>query len=545
MTDRTFGLSRMRRHAAASSSTAAPQVTGVRLGDLMAAAPRDAVAATGPGERLTYAELAAEIDAYAKGLLAIGVRHGDRVAMLTPPAVDFWRLLHAATSIGAIWVGINPVYQQRDFGLLLEDAQPSVVIAVSPCFGRDYATELAPLLPAGARLVVFGMAQPGMLERRALLAAGAAVDAASLGRARARVDPEHPAVIVYTSGTTGRPKGALLSHRAMTFCALSNLAWMGGAALARAICAAPVNHVGAINNICMNVLAAGGTILFYPEVDLPALAALSEAEKPTYLVASPTAFAMMLAAPGVMASRLVNTELLVFGGAATSLATLRQIVAGGGTALAGVYGQTETCGIVTHCRPEDSLPVQAETIGRALAGMQVRVADATGRELPVGEVGEIQARGPGLMSGYFRNPQATAAAFTPDGFLRTGDLGMLRPDGTFVFTGRLKEMFKSGGYNVYPVEIEQAICEHPSVALAAVVSVPHPVFQEVGHAFVEQRQGAALTGEAVRDFLRSRIANYKIPKQVVVVQHGALPRLVIGKVDKMALQRLAAQPQID
>jgi acyl-CoA synthetase (AMP-forming)/AMP-acid ligase II len=454
----------MRLPAAASSSALAAEVTGVRLGDLIAAAPRDALAAAGPGERLTYGELAAEIDAYAKGLLALGVRHGDRVAMLTPPSVDFWRLMHATASIGAIWVGINPVYQQRDFGLLLDDAAPSVVIAVSPCFGRDYATELAPLLPADARLVVFGTAQPGGLERRDLLAAGAAVDKVLLDDARAQVDPEDPAVIVYTSGTTGRPKGALLSHRAMTFCARTNLAWMGRTALARAICAAPVNHVGAINNICMNLLAAGGTILFYPEVDLPALAALSEAEKPTYLVASPTAFAMMLAAPDVMASRLVSTELLVFGGAATSLATLRQIVVGASTALAGVYGQTETCGIVTHCLPQDPLPVQAETIGRAMAGMQVRIADATGRALPVGEVGEIQARGPGLMSGYFRNPQATAAAFTPDGFLRTGDLGLMRPDDTFIFTGRLKEMFKSGGYNVYPVEIEQAICEHPSAA---------------------------------------------------------------------------------
>ncbi len=343
-------------------------------------------------------------------------------------------------------------------------------------------------------------------------------------------------IIVYTSGTTGRPKGALLSHRAITASALANAAWMGREALARAICAAPVNHVGAINNICMNVLAAGGAVIFYPEVDIPALAALARQEKPTYLVSSPTGFAMMLAEPAGLSARLSNTNLIVFGGAMTALATLEQI-APYGARLSSVYGQSETCGIITHTDPADPLEAHAATIGKPLAGSTLRIAGPDGSEAPAGETGEIQILGPYVMSGYFNNPAATAEAFTADGYLRTGDLGLVRADGHVVFVGRLKEMFKSGGNNVYPVEIEQAICEHPAVALAAVVAVPHPTFQEVGHAFVQPRPGATVTGGELKAFLKARIANYKAPKTFAI--EAELPRLANNKLDKVTLQARA------
>ncbi len=519
----------MNDRSAPSAMLAGPR----RIHDLMAtAAPDSAPAASGGGEHLTYGELRAEIDRYARGLLALGLGRGDRVAMLTPPSVDFWRVLHAAVSIGAIWVGLNPRYQKRDFEYLLGDAQPKVVLAQSPFDGRDYIAELTPLLPHGARLVGLGETPAGVTGRADFLRAGAAIDDIALAAARGAVDPEDPAIIVYTSGTTGKPKGALLSHRAITASAIANATWMGPESLARAICAAPVNHVGAINNICMNQLAAGGAITFYPEVDIPALARLSREIRPTYLVSSPTGFAMMLGQPDGLAGRLASTRLIVFGGAMTSLSTL-ELIAPYGAGLSSVYGQTETCGIITHTRPSDPLEVHATTIGRALAGTELRIAGPDGAEAPQGEPGEIQIRAPYVMSGYFNNPAATAEAFTADGFLRTGDLGLIREDGNAMFVGRLKEMFKSGGYNVYPVEIEQAICEHPAVALAAVVAVPHETFQEVGHAFVQPNTGETVTGEEIKAFLKTRIANYKIPKSFEV--EAELPRLPNNKLDKVLL----------
>ena len=513
-----------------------PDPTGSTIYDLLCAAAAqglDRPAAKDGDRSLTFGQLLAEVDAYAKGLLALGVQRGDRVAMLTPPSLDFWVVCHATVSIGAIWLGINPRYQRRDFEHLIGDSDPRLIIAVSPFDERDYCAELAPLLPAGARMVCHGEATAGSLPMEGLLRAGETVPASELAAARAAVDPEDPAIIVYTSGTTGKPKGAMLSHRAIVSSAIVNARWMGAEALACSVCAAPVNHVGAINNICMNVLAGGGRLVFYPRVDLAALADVSRQEKPSYLVQSPTGFAMMLSLPSNASSRLGNASLIVFGGAATPQSVLERIE-NGRTRLSSVYGQTETCGIITHTGETRDLEVLSATIGKVLPGGELRIAGPNGQPLPQGETGEIQISAPYVMSGYFRNEQATNDTFTEDGFLRTGDLGLKRADGNIVFVGRLKEMFKSGGYNVYPVEIEQAICEHPAVALAAVVPVDHPTFQEVGHAFVQPRPGAHVTADELRDYLRPLIANYKIPKSFTV--ETDLPLLPIGKLDKMALR---------
>jgi acyl-CoA synthetase (AMP-forming)/AMP-acid ligase II len=510
-----------------------------RITDLLesveAQGPR-AVAAMDGERSLTYAQLRQARDRCAKALLALGVRRGDRVAMATPPCLDFWVVLHAVSSIGAIWVGINPRYQSRDFEMLLSDATPAVLIAVSPFDERDYVAELAPLLPAAVPVIAIGGATAPAMSLDDFLAKAEGVSDERLRAAQAAVDPEDPAVIVYTSGTTGRPKGAMLSHRTIALSAQVNAAWMRPEDLAGALCAAPVNHVGAINNICMPVMAGGGRIIFFPRIDVAAMAEISAREKPSYMVSSPTGFAMMLAGGGTM-KRLSTVRLIVFGGAMTALSVLEQ-VAPFGARLSSVYGQTETCGIITRTRDTDPLEVHAHTIGTVLPGAELRIAGADGQPAAPGEAGEIQVRGPYVMSGYFNNPVATAEAFTADGFLRTGDIGRVREDGNLVFVGRLKEMFKSGGYNIYPVEIEQAICEHPAVALAAVVAVDDPKFQEVGFAFVQPEIGASVTPEDLKAFLRGRIANYKAPKFFEV--HPQLPTLPNGKLDKVTLKHKAA-----
>lgn len=503
--------------------------------DAQAARLGDAPAAQDPDKRLTFVELKAEVDAFAKGLLAKGVRRGDRVAMLTAPSVDFWIVFHAVTSLGAIWLGVNPRYQRRDFEHVLEDATPALLVVMSPLEGRDYCEELS-ALSTETPMVCIGTPSSGATSIEGFLAQGAAVSDAQLSDARGRVDPEDPALIVYTSGTTGKPKGALLSHRAIVASARVNCEWMGGENLRSSVCAAPVNHVGAINNLCMPILAAGGRLIFYPRVDIPALAALSRREMPTYLVSSPTGFAMMLQSPEGLEGRLAHTRLIVFGGAVTPRPILEQIDRPG-LILSNVYGQTETCGIITRTPQGASLEVMSETIGQVLPGADLRLRSASGQPVSDGVPGEIQVKGPYIMSGYFRNPSASAEAFTEDGYLRTGDLGIRRPDGNIVFAGRLKEMFKSGGYNVYPVEVEQAICEHPAAQLAAVVPRSHPTYQEVGHAFVETAPGCTLEEDELRSFLRLRIANYKIPKSFTVT--AELPKLPNGKVDKAALKAMA------
>lgn len=506
-----------------------------RIYDLLAShaeAIPDCTAAVDGHVRLSYVELRDRVDQIARALIAAGIEPGDRVATMVPPSLQFWLTYLASVSIGATWMGLNPRYQLPEYEYLLSDAEPRLVFSVSNYEGRPYCAELQSVGSAVEHFVSFGSAVGRAAAFDDFIAAGTLVNDEVLASRRAGVDPEDTAVIVYTSGTTGRPKGAMLSHRAIMAACLCNLCWMDDG-LESTINVAPINHVGALNNVCMNVFAYGGKIVFHHRVDLPAIAEITAREKLTYLVAGPTSFAMFAAQPDQGAERLGHYRLIVFGGGATAEALLKPVHRTG-VLMYNVYGQTETCGIVTATDHGASTKIMAETFGRALPGATIRIADEHGKAVPIGTSGEIQVAGPYCMSGYFNRPEATAEAFTSDGYLRTGDIGVEQPDGNFSFVGRLKEMFKSGGYNIYPVEIELALNEHPSVKLAAVLPIEHPVFQEVGHAFIET-DDPALDADALKDFLRPLLANYKVPKAFSF--EAELPKLPNSKIDKQELKR--------
>lgn len=499
-----------------------------------------AIAAVDGDTTLSFEDLRQRVDVIAKALIASGAKAGDRVATLTPPSLDFWLTYLASTSIGCIWQGLNPVYKEREFDYLLDDAQPTVVFCRSPFDGRRYDAELQALSHYNVpSLVTLGVPSGQAENFESFLGRGESTSDSELSRHHASVKPSDIAAIVYTSGTTGQPKGAMLSHETIVRSAVVNATWMGDR-LASTVCAAPINHVGALNNVCMNTFAAGGRIIFHPRVDLAALGEMRLREQPTYMVQSPTGFMMAMNTPGFDPQQLSHTELIVCGGAATPLNILKawQPI---GCPIVSVYGQTETCGIITHTDIAAPLPDVAETIGRPLAESDARIARPDNTECNDGETGELQFRGPYVMSGYYNRPQATADAFTSDGYLRTGDIGFRRADGNLVFVGRIKEMFKSGGYNVYPLEVEQAITEHDDVLLAAVLPVVHDLYQEVGHAFVMPQPGQTVTEEALRASLKTRIANYKVPKHFTIAPE--LPLLPNGKVDKRALAKRLEQEQ--
>ena len=481
--------------------------------------------------RLNNRELAQRVDAIARSLLSCGVNPGDRVATLAPPSADFWLIFLATASIGAIWQGLNPKYQRNEYAYLLGDATPLVVFVRSPFDERFYLDELQALATHSPRFVQ--LSDAALDEANDFVAEGRAISTLELSQRRQAVQAEDPAVIVYTSGTTGHPKGAMLSQRAIVQTALSNIEWIGDG-LECAVCPAPINHVGGLNNVCMTVFAAGGRIVFVPRVDFALLAQARERELPNYIVGSPTAFAMLLAIPGFSFASFDHYSVIVFGGAVTPVSHLTELRKSGAR-LSSVYGQTETTGMFTYTAFDAPLLVTSETIGRPIRGNELRVVDAGGRAVATGGIAEIQMRGISMMSGYFNRPDATREAFTADGWLKTGDLGLVRADGEIAFAGRLKEMFKSGGYNCYPVEIELAICEHPDVAQAAVVAVPHDTFQEVGHAFLIAQPGRSLDIDKLKAFLRERIAHYKIPKTWSVLQ--AFDTLPNGKVDKRSMRQ--------
>lgn len=496
--------------------------------------------------RIDYGDLADEVDAMARAMLANGLKHGDRVAMLAPPCADFWICFLACASIGAIWVGLNPRYMARDTAYVVQHAMPRLIFAVAPIEGRHHDAELREIVGQSASVVAIGDASPGVELLETFLRAGQAVTPAQLAAARDRVSSADVAALTYTSGTTGAPKGAMLSQGAITACAAASESWMGDA-LESVVMGAPINHVGALCNLCMNVFFHGGKIVFLRRVHIPTFLDLGEQEGTTLLPLGHAVFGMLLDIPDFRLERMQTGRLLIHGGSKTTESLLSHFTLLPAR-IASVYGQTETCGIVLRTEPHSSLEVHANTLGRPVPGVEIRITDPQ-RGLPSleGEVGELQVRCNFLFSGYFANPEATAEAFTADGYLRTGDLCRQREDGNVELVDRIKLMFKSGGYNVYPSEVEQAIGEHPAVRGAVVLAMPDERWSEVGFAFVAHGTAPAPTEDELRAFLHCRIANYKVPKRFLILPQ--LPTLPTLKFDRQALaqqlERLMQTEQVN
>jgi acyl-CoA synthetase (AMP-forming)/AMP-acid ligase II len=471
--------------------------------------------------------------------LAQGVERGDRVATLATPHPDYFIVFLATASIGAIWVGLNPKYSRPELLQVLADAEPRLLITRSRIDERDYRDDLAVLrteVPSIRTLVVFdgNPPIPGTLSFGEFLRAGHDCDERRLAVARDATGGRDPCLLVYTSGSTGTPKGALLHHEGLVAASLAqNEAWPVDDT--RFLNYFPINHVGCVCDVSCPTLAAGGCIVFMEQFDPARSMELMVRERVTVWASVPSVFQMQLALPRFDQYDLSQVELVVWEGAAMPedcIRRLRQIV----PRLATNFSMTESTTAITVVTPTDDVDVLTNTVGLPFAGVEVRVVDESGVALPPGRTGELQARSRYNMLGYWRRPTETAATLDDDGWLHSGDLAEQRPDGRYRIVGRLREMYKSGGYNVYPREVEAAIESHPAVVMAAVVSRPDPVWQEVGVAYVITR--APLTPEEIFAHCRGRLANYKLPKIVSVVRE--LPLLPIGKVDKVLLRRLAA-----
>ncbi|MCX5768390.1 MAG: class I adenylate-forming enzyme family protein [Gemmatimonadetes bacterium] len=490
-------------------------------------------------DRLTYAALAARVDAVARALLAVGVKKGDRVATLAPPHPDYLITFLASASIGAIWMGLNPRYRTDELTYVVADAEPSVLFARTSFGDRQYDAEIAAMRAAApsVRQVVAldDTGAAGTESIAAFLARGSTVPDDRLATARADCGGRDACLLVYTSGSTGRPKGALLAHDSIVqFSNGQNRAWPINDQ--RFLNYFPINHVGCVVDMSVPTLAAGGCLIFMEQFTPDAALALMVRERVSAWASVPTVFQMQLELPDFASYDLSAVRLIIWEGAAMPVEVIRRlrtIV----PLMATNYGMTETTSAITIVYPTEDEDVLANSVGSAFEGVQLRLADEHGKAVADGAPGEVQTHSIYNTLGYWRRPDATAAAFTADGWFRTGDLAVQRPDGRYRIVGRIKEMYKSGGYNVYPREVEDCIQSHPDVVMAAVVGCPDPLWQEVGVAFVVGR--GALTADALEKHCREHLANYKIPKRFVLCSE--LPLLPIGKVDKVELARRAQQ----
>lgn len=486
------------------------------------------------GETLSYQQFGMQIEHHAKLLLAQGVRSGDVVALYARPGIAFALQLFACARIGAIWLGLNPKYSATELDYILNHAQPS-------CIWLE-ATSLAQADPKVQLLFqqhtnVWRIHPPQGNDSTTLhpfsdttVTTDADIELPCL----LTIDAEAPALIIYTSGTTGQPKGAVISQFALTKASLiqANLLSLTAPKVLNNL---PINHIGAVGDITTSVIANGGCIVMQSSFDPAEGFRLIAQHRITLWGQIPTMFQLALNHESFANADLSSLQCILFSGAPASedlITQLRHLCAN----VVNAYGMSETVGSITWAIDADN-EVLAHSVGKPVSTVRFRLADECNNEVAVGEKGEIQIHSDYHFSHYWRDPKATADTFTSDGFLKTGDIGQQRADGTIALAGRTKERFKSGGYNVYPREVELTICAHARVNDCVVVAVPHPLYHEVGFAFVIGKEGCTL--DDLQSHCKQLLANYKVPKQFELIAN--FPQLPNGKIDRKALTQQAAK----
>ncbi|KPI22106.1 Long-chain-fatty-acid--CoA ligase [Actinobacteria bacterium OK074] len=498
--------------------------------------------------RVSYGRLGALVDHAAAACLAHGVRPGDRVAVWAPNSLDWIVASLGAVSAGAVLVPLNTRFKGAEAAYVLARSRARLLFVTGTFLGTSYVAALRraagegdgdgplPGLPDLREVVVLADdVPPGFRSWKEFLAAGDGVGEAEVRSRAAAVDASAASDIVFTSGTTGRPKGAVITHgqTVRAYAVWSELAGLRRGD--RYLIVNPFFHTFGYKAGVLACLMRGATIIPQPVFDAEAVLARTAAEGVTVLPGPPTLLQSLLDHPARPAYDLSSLRLVVTGAAVVPLRLVERLR--GELRVETVltaYGLSEASGLVTMCRRGDAAEVIASTSGRAVPGVEVRVTDPAGAPLPAGAPGEVWTRGFHVMRGYFEDAPATAEAITPDGWLRTGDVGVLDPAGNLRITDRVKDMYVVGGFNAYPAEIEQTLALHPEVTEAAVIGVPDGRLGEVGLAYVVRRPGAALTADALIAWARRELANYKVPREIVFV--GVLPRNASGKVVKGELR---------
>jgi acyl-CoA synthetase (AMP-forming)/AMP-acid ligase II len=491
--------------------------------------------------RFTFAELDDEAVSFGAALVATGVEPGDRVAIWAFNSVEWVVAMLGSSLAGAVLVPVNTRFKGGEAADILLRSRARVLVTVTDFLETDYVEMLRCTgadLPDLATIVVARGGAPDGTELWAGFL-GRATDAgrATVDRRRDRLSPDDPSDILFTSGTTGLPKGVVMTH-GRTLCVATDWVQMTGlCADDRYLMVNPYFHMFGLKAGILACVAAGATMLPEAVFDVARVLDRVERERVTVLPGSPTLYQALLDDPGRGRRDLSSLRVAVTGAADIPVELIRRMhdELPFSTIITG-YGLTEA-GTATATGPGDDVETIATTVGRPRPGYEIRIADDSGFDKPDGEPGEVVLRGGSVMLGYLDDPEATRRALSADGWLRTGDIGTLDPAGCLHIVGRAKDMFIVGGFNAYPAEIENALLRHPQIAQAAVIGVVDDRLGEVGMAFVVTGS-ADLTGPDIIRWCRDQMANYKVPRAVELVD--ALPVNATGKVLKDVLRQRAA-----
>ena len=495
-------------------------------------------------KEISYGEFLNNSRKFARFLMKIGVQKGDRLGYLMNGRPEFMTFYMAASMVGAIIVGMGTRHTPHEMKYVLNNSEASYVLTLySLGEVANYQERLAAALPECPSVkqvwVVGGPAElPGAITWEEIMSEDYLEYEEALAERESQVEPDDGLLIVYTSGTTGQPKGAVLTHRSVISQSLVLIDEFGAPTGItpndRFLHHVPVNHVSGATELGASPIIAGATQViidqFHPVVSLEQM----EKHKVTIFAGVPTMFVMQFNLPNFKDYDLSSVRFCMVGGAMAPkdiLTKMKEIT----PYCCNPMGMTETSGLITYTDIGASVENLNKTVVKVAPEFEMKIVDKDRKEVPPGTPGEIAYRGPSLMKEYFRMPEATAAAFDEEGWFYSGDAGYIDENGDLCLVGRIKEMYITGGENVYPAEIEEYISRYPGVALVAVLPVPHEVMGEVGRAYIVPKPGAQLDPDAIQEYLKEYLAPYKIPRQYVF--RDSFPMTPLGKIEKKLLRQ--------
>ena len=484
--------------------------------------------------RLSYGGLIRYATAFADQLAEHGVRGGDKVAVLMPPRPEAIISLLGCWLVGATWLGINPRYQRREQQQILSDCDAKLLLSISQMGARDYRADLDAHAASSPVRVLRTLDRFGDGDMASPLSTSEAMY--RWNERLAAFKPEaYPAVIIYTSGSTGAPKGALISHAGLAFRSHTLHTDRFNIERSRQMIDLPVNHIGALASGIGVALVSGGVMVLSEQFDPGFTLKMIQEERLDVLSGVPAMLARLVDHPDFDQTDLRGLKAVNWGAGPINEAVLDRLLVATTAVFSQQYGMTESNGPISYTPPTRDKEILLNTTGRPDPRLAFRVVDEAGHARDQGEEGEVQVKIPYPFMGYLNQAEASTDAFTADGYLHTGDLAKIRSDGYLVFCGRSKDMYKSGGFNVYPREIEIVLENHPNIVAAAIIGVDDAQWGQVGYAFIELSEDMSF--DEIKQWCRDQIADYKVPKHFKRLD--TMPRTTVDKIDRVQLAQMA------
>ncbi|MFB0563566.1 MAG: class I adenylate-forming enzyme family protein [Candidatus Lokiarchaeia archaeon] len=511
------------------------------LGDFLefdAAEYPDKVAVVHKDQRTTFEELNENVDRLAKSFLKLGVKKGDKIITIIPPRPEWIYIALAGAKIGAVTVSLDWRDELRDFEYQIPLVKPSTIINMNQFLSRNYSRIIDQIKDQFTTvknyISIAGTYLPESIAFEDLISKPRDEMNRELEERKTEVQEDDPVLCMYTTGTTGFPKPVILTHKSIRKCIEYTAKYIGMNPEDVAIGNMPVSHAAGAVHAEMGSIILGNKLVMLEKYDTEDTLKLIEQEKVTFVGWPPTVYIMVLNLRNFNQYDLSSIRMAAAAAGFTSPELAQKIMDNIIPNLYNGWGMTEISGLGTLARPEDGIEKVKNTIGKPMSPeIKIKLVDEKGEVVSEGEVGEIMVKSPTLFKEYYTMPEKTAESFDGDGYFHTGDRAKLDEDGYLMFVDRIKEMYKSGGYNVSPLEIEEFLMSHPDILLAGVIAVPDERWGEVGRVYYQKVPGSSITDKDVEEYCRKHLADYKIPKEF---KWRNLPIIGAGKVSKKKLR---------